>query len=102
MALEAAAARLAGAVRDALSVPAAGEAAAPGEAPLLRSGALRDSVSHAVEGSRAVVGSIDPVATYQEQGTSRLPPRPFLAPTAAAMGEDLAREVGAAIVEGLR
>ena len=102
MALEAAAARLAGAVRDALSVPAAGEAATPGEAPLLRSGALRDSVSHAVEGHTAVVGSTDPVAAYQEQGTPRLRPRPFLAPTAAALGEDLAREIGIAVTEGLR
>ncbi len=99
-ALEDAAGRLAAAVREALSVP--GGAAAPGEAPSLRSGALRDSVSFAVADGTAVVGSTDPVASYQEQGTRRVAPRPFLAPAAASLGEGLAREIGAVVAEGLR
>ena len=38
----------------------------------------------------------------QELGTARVPPRPFLAPVAAGMGEEVARAVAAAVVAALR
>lgn len=59
--------------------------------PLLRTGTLRDSITHTVEGNRAVIGSDDPIALYQELGTHgpgvgpsgyHVPPRPFLATAA--------------------
>lgn len=50
--------------------------------PLLRTGVLESSISaganrrgRTVEG---VIGSDDEVAIYQEMGTNRIPPRPFL------------------------
>jgi HK97 gp10 family phage protein len=52
--------------------------------PLLRTGQLRDSIEFVVEvqegGEKvtAEVGSNDPVAAYQELGTSTIPPRSFL------------------------
>lgn len=50
--------------------------------PLLRTGALRDSIGHSVEafpgGAVAVVGSTSDVAVDQELGTSRIPERSFL------------------------
>ena len=49
--------------------------------PLLRTGELRSSIHASVEGNRVVLGSTDPVAEYQEWGTSRMPPRPFIGPT---------------------
>lgn len=48
--------------------------------PLLRTGELRDSIEHQVSGTEAVIGTPDIVALYQEQGTSTIPPRPFLGP----------------------
>ena len=97
-ALEAAAVRIETAVRGVLSVPPGGSHLAPWQ----RSGALLKSIGHAVDADGAVIGSGDPVAAFQECGTPTLPPRPFLAPVAAALGEEVAREVAAAVVEGLR
>ena len=45
--------------------------------PLLRTGSLRDSITFEVEELAVTVGSPEPVAAYQEFGTSRgIPPRP--------------------------
>ncbi len=49
------------------------------------------------DGSSAAVGSNDPAAAPQELGTARLPPRPFLAPTASAHAEAIANHLGAAV-----
>lgn len=53
--------------------------------PLLRTGKLRDSIERTAEetaaGAEGVLGSSDPVAEYQEMGTPKIPPRPFLAPS---------------------
>lgn len=51
--------------------------------PLLRTGALRDSIGMYVQGDEAVIGSPLDTALWQELGTVRpdgaIPPRPFLA-----------------------
>lgn len=73
--------------------------------PLLRTGKLRNSIEHQVEGDTAHVGSNNPIAVYQELGTSRIPPRSFLGGAAftkeaevkAVLGEDII-----AIIEGKR
>ena len=46
--------------------------------PLLRTGALRDSIGIVAADGRAVVGSDSEVAVDMELGTSRVPPRSFL------------------------
>jgi HK97 gp10 family phage protein len=48
--------------------------------PLLRTGDLRDSIVAIVEVLTLAVGSEEKNARYQEQGTHKMPPRPFLAP----------------------
>ena len=63
--------------------------------PELRSGALRDSISHVVEGDRAVVGSTDMNAVYAELGTSRAPPRPIFVPTVLQNIDEIKKEIGA-------
>lgn len=69
--------------------------------PLLRSGDLRDTVTHHSEPLEAVIGSPDPVLGYQEFGTSRIPPRPVLGPAAHNSKKVIEALVGAAVVEGL-
>lgn len=50
----------------------------PADAPLLRSGSLRDSVEVSASGPEALVGSDDPRARAHELGNERVPPRSFL------------------------
>jgi hypothetical protein len=52
--------------------------------PLLRTGEMRDSIHIAVERLSLTVGSNSEVARWQELGTSRIPPRPFIATAAMA------------------
>jgi len=98
VALEQAATGLQDAVRQRLSHT-------PGEshdAPWLRSGALRGSVTHEVDGTEALVGSDDPVAVDQECGTRTDPPRPFLAPVAAVEAGGLVAGIAVAVLARLR
>ncbi len=91
--------RMAAAVQDALSEPAgAGEH----DRPWVQSGALHDSVGAQAAGLEAAVGSNDPAAVPQEMGTSRMPARPFLAPVASSMGEEVAQAIGAKVAAALR
>lgn len=50
--------------------------------PLKRTGELRDSISRAVHGLDAVIGSTSDLMIYHEFGTSRMPARPVLGPAA--------------------
>ena len=59
--------------------------------PWLRTGKLRASIGHQTDGAVAVVGSSSEVAVDQELGTPSIPPRPFLAPTAARSAHDVVR-----------
>jgi hypothetical protein len=89
--LRAAAEALAADVRARLATKPGG----PHEAPWLRRGALRGSVAVTETDTGAVLASTSPVAVFQELGTTRTPPRPFLAPAAAAA--PVAQAVAAAI-----
>lgn len=91
--------RMAAKVRDGLSEPPGG---AGHDEPWLRTGALRNSVGAQADGLQAAVGSSDAAAVPQELGTAQMPARPFLAPIAAEMGEEVARAVGAAMAAALR
>ncbi len=64
--------------------------------------ALRDSVGAQADGLQAAVGSSDPAAVPQELSTAQMLARPFLAPVAAEMGDEVARAVGAAVAAALR
>lgn len=69
---------------------------APNE-PLLREGNMRDSIGHTVVDREHTVyiGSNEDIAVYQELGTSRIPPRPFLQGAAMHKGAEAAKEIGA-------
>lgn len=69
---------------------------AQGDTPLLETGELRDSISHVVypEHGYGDVGSNDPVAKYQELGTSRIPPRSFLGSAARAREHEIVEMIG--------
>ena len=71
------------------------------DAPLLRDGTLRDSIKHEVAGLEAVVGSESDIAAYQEFGTDKIPPRPFIGPAAFRNKENIEKMIGGAVVTGL-
>lgn len=77
----------------------------PTPAPLLREGDLRDSIKGeaetTLEGVKGVVGSTDPIAIYHEAGTSRMPPRPFLAPSLMLAEPEIATTLGKLAVRAL-
>ena len=91
--------RLAAVVREDLSEPSG---TGGHDQPWLQSGALRDSMGVQADGLQAAVGSDDPTAESQEMGTSTMPARPFLAPVAAGMGEEVARSIANAVVAALK
>jgi HK97 gp10 family phage protein len=69
----------------------------PENAPLLRKGDLRASISHEVQGLEAVIGSTSDIAVYQELGTAAIPPRPFLGPAAFDNRERIGKILGEAV-----
>lgn len=76
------------------------------DAPLLRDGTLRDSITYEVHQDEAVVGSKSDIAAYQEFGTSangapHIPPRPFIGPAAVMNEHFIRQELGNAVVRGL-
>lgn len=73
----------------------------PENEPLLRTGELRDSIGHKVEGHEAAVGSDLAVAEWQELGTSRIPPRSFLGGAAVRKTPEVVEVIGEGAVIGL-
>lgn len=73
----------------------------PENEPLLRKGDLRDSIKHEVSGLEAVIGSKSDIAAYQEFGTNKIPPRPFIGPAAFRNKAKIKRILGHAVVSGL-
>ncbi len=94
-ALEAAATRIADAIRAELATPPGG----PHDHPWQRTGALQSSIAQTVTGLTVQVGSNDPAAAPQEHGTATIPPRPFLAPVAAAAGGPVAHDIATALTD---
>lgn len=89
-ALERAASELERTVKEALSHPAGSN---DHTTPWLRTGALRASISHQTSANEAVIGSSEPIAVDQELGTRGIPPRPFLATSAAERAPDVASAI---------
>ncbi len=73
----------------------------PADEPLLRTGTLRNSISHQVKGSHAAVGSTSEVMVAQELGTARIPPRPVLGPAAIRNKKVIQKVLGRAVLNGL-
>jgi phage gpG-like protein len=71
------------------------------DTPLLESGKLRDSIHHSVDHERARVGSDEDTAVWQELGTSRIPPRSFLAEAAKHKTDDVLNEIGRVVTHHL-
>lgn len=73
--------------------------------PLLRTGELRDSIGHVTtrENGQAVayIGTSDPIAKFQELGTSKIPPRSFLAAAAMQSEQEVHRMIERAIIGAL-
>lgn len=74
-----------------------------GTDPLLRTGTLRDSIQYEVDpiakGVDITLGSHDPVAAYQELGTSSIPPRPFLSTAQLESVEPATKILGNTAIE---
>jgi len=71
------------------------------EDPLLRTGELRDSIHHFVEGETVFVGSESEVAVWQEQGTSKMPPRSFLGGAAVRKTDEAIDAIGAEVANAI-
>lgn len=69
--------------------------------PLLRTGGLRDSISHQSSALEAVIGSDSDNMVYQEFGTKAIPPRPVLGPAAFRNKEKIQAILGAATLSGI-
>jgi HK97 gp10 family phage protein len=70
--------------------------------PLLRTGELRDSIGATVDPDGITLGSSSPIATFQENGTDTIPPRPFLAPTMERHAQEIAQEIGRVTAQAIR
>lgn len=73
----------------------------PVDAPLLRDGTLRDSIEVEYAPHEAIIGSKMDIAAYQEFGTEKIPPRPFLGPAAFVNQEKIADLIGAVVASGI-
>lgn len=51
-----------------------------GDTPLMLTGALYASIEHEIQGPTAIIGTKSEIGAYQEFGTARIPPRPFMGP----------------------
>ena len=73
---------------------------APPDNPLLRTGELRESITHSIESNVLIFGSKDPLMVYHEFGTSKIPMRPVIGPTVYRNKEFIKKTLGVAIIEG--
>ena len=70
----------------------------PENEPLLRTGALRESIERSADASTAYVGSDSQIAEWQELGTEKIPPRSFLGGAAARKGDEAVETFAQVIV----
>ncbi len=69
--------------------------------PGLRSGAMRESIEHMVQGHVAHIGSDDQNLEFFELGTARQPPRSVLGGAAFRSGHEVAEVIGSHFVAAL-
>jgi hypothetical protein len=68
------------------------------DTPLLETGEMRASIEWQASGLKGEVGSNSDKALWQELGTSRIPPRSFLAGAAQHMGPEIEKMAHKAVV----
>lgn len=69
--------------------------------PLLRTGELQESIKHDVDNKTVYIGSTLDKALFHEIGTSKIPPRPFLVPSAERNKEKIENMIGRGFLKGL-
>lgn len=74
---------------------------ATGDSPLLETGEMRDSIGHIAEARSVSIGSNDDKAVWQELGTARIPPRPFLQGAALHKKKEILSIIGDAALKRL-
>jgi HK97 gp10 family phage protein len=72
-----------------------------GDTPLLLTGQLRDSIQHEVSGMEAIIGTKMEIGEYQEVGTSKIPPRPFMGPAAYNNLENIKHLLGKSTAQAI-
>lgn len=71
------------------------------DAPLERTGEMRDSMRHEVHPGEAIIGSTDPTMVYHEFGTSKMSARAVLGPALFRNIEKVQQLVGHAAAAGM-
>ena len=70
--------------------------------PLLRSGELRESITHeTIHDNMEVIGSTSEIMVCQEFGTKTIPPRPVLGPASILTGEEVSKIARKAVYEAI-
>jgi HK97 gp10 family phage protein len=67
------------------------------ERPLYETGELQRSIEHNVDDRESFVGTDNPIAKFQEFGTSRIPARPFLGGALIAKEHEIGETVVAEV-----
>jgi hypothetical protein len=70
--------------------------------PLERSGELKNSIESEVVGLAGIVGTKSEIGLWQEMGTDRIPPRPFIGPAYVRKIDPLMNAIGLAITKGFK
>lgn len=69
---------------------------------LERSGKLKNSIQSEVVGLAAIVGTKSEIGFWQEVGTDRIPPRPFIGPAYIRKIDPLMNAIGLAVTKGFK
>lgn len=70
--------------------------------PLERSGELKNSIESEFVGLAGIVGTKSEIGLWQEVGTDRIPPRPFIGPAYVRKIDPLMESIGLAIRRGFK
>jgi phage gpG-like protein len=74
---------------------------ATGDSPLLETGEMRDSIEHTSTDKEACIGSNNDKAFWMELGTTKIPPRSFLAGALQHKTDEVVTVIGREVVGAL-
>jgi HK97 gp10 family phage protein len=72
-----------------------------GDSPLVLTGGLYASIEHQVNDTEAVIGTKSEIGLYQEIGTDKIPPRPFMGPSLLENEEKIKKIMGDHLVTAI-